>query len=72
MLDEPNLDSVADKLSNSMQIFEINVSEVLHNSIKTETEEAKQKILASWIQENVYREVPRNHLNMLGSFTKSH
>ena len=51
ILDEPNLGSVVDNLSDSMQALEINASEVLHNSIKTETEEAKQKELASWIQE---------------------
>ena len=33
-----------------MQSLEINVLELLHNSIKTETEEAKQKELTSWIQ----------------------
>ena len=31
-----------------------------NNSIKTETEEAKQKELASWIQEDVYKEVPND------------
>ena len=40
-----------------MQALEINVSWVLHNSIKKETEEVKQKKLASWIKENVYKEV---------------
>ena len=34
-----------------MQALEINISEVLHISIKTETE-------TSWLQEDVYREVP--------------
>ena len=33
-----------------MQSLEINVLELLHNSVKTETEEAKQKELTSWIQ----------------------
>ena len=33
-----------------MRSLEINVLEPLHNSIKTETEEAKQKELTSWIQ----------------------
>ena len=41
-----------------MQALEINVSEVLHNSIKTETEEAIQRELTAWEQENVYKEVP--------------
>ena len=41
-----------------MQALEINITEVLHNSIKTKSEKAKQKELASWIQENVYKEVP--------------
>ena len=40
-----------------MQSLEINVLELLHNSIKTETEEAKQKELTSWIQVDVYKEV---------------
>ena len=40
-----------------MQSLEINVLELLHNSIKTETEEAKQKELASWIQVDVYKEL---------------
>ena len=56
--DEPNLDSVVDNLSDSMQALEINVSEVLHNSITTETVEAKQKELTSWIQKYLYKEVP--------------
>ena len=37
-----------------MQSLDINVLEVLHISIKTETEEAKQKELVSWIQVDVY------------------
>ena len=40
-----------------MQSLEINVLELLHNPIKTETEEAKQKELASWIQVDVYKEL---------------
>ena len=40
-----------------MQSLEINVLELLHNSINTETEEAKEKELASWIQVDVYKEV---------------
>ena len=75
ILDEPNLNSVVDNLSDNMQALEINVSEVLHNSIKTETEEAKQKELASWIKEDVYKEFQmksKNHFNTLSSFTKSH
>ena len=40
-----------------MRSLEINVLEPLHNSIKTETEEAKQKELTSWIQVDVYKEV---------------
>ena len=56
-LDEPNLYRVVDNLSDSMQALEINVSEVSHNSIKTETEEEKQKELAAWIQD-VYKGVP--------------
>ena len=57
ILDEPNLDSVVDNLSDSMEALQINVSEVLQNSTKTETEEAKQKELAAWIQD-VYKEIP--------------
>lgn len=41
-----------------MQALEINGFEILHNSIKTETEEAKQKQLESSEQENVQKEVP--------------
>ena len=41
ILDELNLDSVVDNLSDSMQALESNVSEVSHNSIKTETGEEK-------------------------------
>ena len=37
-----------------MQSLDINVLELLHNSIKTEFEEAKQKELTSWIQVDVY------------------
>lgn len=52
-----------------MQALEINISEVLHISIKTETE-------ASWLQEDVYREVPNEGQktipNSNGSFIKSH
>ena len=40
-----------------MQSLEINVLELLQNSINTETEEAKEKELASWIQVDVYKEV---------------
>ena len=40
-----------------MRSLEINVLEPLHNSINTETEEAKQKELTSWIQVDVYKEV---------------
>ena len=40
-----------------MQSLEINVLELLHNSINTETEEAKEKELASWIQVDAYKEV---------------
>ena len=36
-----------------MQALEINGFEILHNSIKIETEEAKQKQLESSEQENV-------------------
>ena len=40
-----------------MQSLQINVLELLHNSIKTETEEAEQKELNSWIQVDVYKDV---------------
>ena len=40
-----------------MQSLEINVLELLHNSIQIETEEAKQKEITSWIQVDVYKEV---------------
>ena len=40
-----------------MQSLQINVLKLLHNSIKTETEEAEQKELNSWIQVDVYKEV---------------
>lgn len=32
--------------------------EIPHNSIKSKTEEAKQKELESWKQENVYEKIP--------------
>ena len=52
-----------------MQALEINISEVLHIFIKTETE-------TSWLQEDVYREVPNEGQktipNSNGSFIKSH
>ena len=67
MLDEPNLDSVEDNLSDSMQTLEINLSEVLHNSIKTETGESKQKELASWIQD-VYKEVPNEGQKTISTY----
>ena len=37
-----------------MQALEINVPEVLHNTIKTKTVEVKQKDLALWKQESIY------------------
>ena len=40
-----------------MQALEINVSKIIHNSMKTKTEEAKQKELELWDQENVCKEV---------------
>ena len=40
-----------------MPSLEINVLEVLQISINTETEEAKQKELTSWIEVDVYKEV---------------
>ena len=40
------------------QALEMNVLVLLHNFIKTEAEEANEKELASWIQENVHKEVP--------------
>ena len=47
IVDEPNLENIVESLSNSMQALKINVSEVLHNSIKTETEEAIERELKS-------------------------
>ena len=58
IVDTPNLESVVDNLSESLQALETNVSEILNSSIKTETEEAKQRELTSWRQEEVYKEVP--------------
>ena len=58
IVDAPNLESVVDNLSESLQALETNVSEILNSSIKTETEEAKQRELTSWRQEEVYKEVP--------------
>ena len=40
------------------QALEMNVLVLLHNFFKTEAEEVNEKELASWIQENVYKEVP--------------
>ena len=73
VVDTPNLDTVVDSLSDSMQAQEINVSEIFHSSVKTETEEAKQRELSSWIQEKVYKEVPnegQNNFNSLGNYSE--
>ena len=50
---EQNLNKTMDNLSYNMQALEINVSEVLHNTIKTKTMEAKKKKLALWKKESV-------------------
>ena len=42
-----------ENLPYNMQALEINVSEVLYNTIKTETLEAKQKELAFWQKESL-------------------
>ena len=52
--------------SHNMQALEINVPEVLHNTIKTKTVEVKQKDLALWKQQSVYIEV-RNEGQHTGS-----
>ena len=49
-----------------MQALEINVPEVLHNTIKTKKVEIKQKDLALWKQQSVYIEV-RNEGQHTGS-----
>ena len=46
-------------LSGNMQALEI-MFEVLHNTLKTETEEVKQMELASWQQESVYTGLPND------------
>ena len=38
-----------------------------HNSIERETEEATQKELATWIQEDVYKEVPNKCQNTVST-----
>ena len=45
-------------LSHNMQVQETNVSEVLHNAIKTKITEVKLKQLALWNQGSVYIVVP--------------
>ena len=42
VVDEQNLETVMDNLLNSMQVLEINVSEVLCNSTKTERKRYKR------------------------------
>ena len=51
-----------------MQSLEINVLELLHNSIETETEEARQKELTSWIQVDVYKEVLNEGQKTISTF----
>ena len=51
-----------------MQSLEINVLELLHNSIQIETEEAKQKEITSWIQVDVYKEVLNEGQKTISTF----
>ena len=74
ILDEPNLESVVDNLSDSMQALEINVSEVLYNSIKTVEAKTKRTCLMNTrkLLQRSSKWMSKNHFHTLGHFTKSH
>ena len=70
LLDQSSLGSVVDNLLDKVQAVKINVSNIVHNTIKAETEEAKKfkkrnkKELVLWILEDVYKEVPNKGQNL--------